>query len=267
MLLSIPEVSAGPRDPMPRAERIRRARSFAGVAAEYDRGRPGYPPEAIDWILGVEPLDVLDLGAGTGKLTEGLAVRHRVFAVEPLAEMRELLARRLPDVRVLEGSAEAVPLAALSVDAVVVGAAFHWFDHERALAEILRVLRRPGVLGLLGNSFDTSVPWEAELRAILGPAALGRRGHWPDPERLLELFAEVEDREYAHSQPVTRARLQDYASSRSGFATLAPALREQRLQEIDRLWARTPELEGAVQAPLRWITRARRCRLAQSKRQ
>jgi hypothetical protein len=115
------------------------------------------------------------------------------------------------------------------------------------------------VLGLLGNSFDTSVRWQAELREILGPATLGRRGHWPDPERLLELFAEVEDRQFAHSQPVTLARLRDYASSRSGFATLAPEERERRLREIDRLWARTPELEGG-EGTLRWIARVERCR-------
>src|SRR5579875_999780 len=162
-----------------RASRAARASSFAGVAEEYDRGRPGYPREAIAWLLGGAsaandgPLEVLDLGAGTGKLTEALlAAGHRVVAVEPLAQMREILAARAPAARVLGGAAEALPLADASVDAVAVGAAFHWFERDAALAEIARVLRAPGVLGLLGNAFEISEPWVARVRAILGPPAL-----------------------------------------------------------------------------------------------
>ena len=95
------------------------------MANEYDRGRPGYPPEAIEWLLGVESLDVLDLGAGTGKLTGALLdAGHRVIAVEPLAEMRAILTSSLPAARALAGTAERLPLADDSVDAVTVGAAF-----------------------------------------------------------------------------------------------------------------------------------------------
>jgi SAM-dependent methyltransferase len=248
------------QDGMSAAERSRRARSFASVTEEYERGRPGYPPEAISWILGAEPIDVLDIGAGTGKLTEVLAAGHRAIAVEPLAEMRTLLESRLPTVRVLPGTAESLPLPGASIDAVVVAAAFHWFDHEKALAEIARVLRPPGVLALLGNSFDMSLGWQVELRRILGPGALGRPGHWPDPDRLRQDFTEVEDREFTHTQPMTLARLRDYASSRSGYAVLPEQERERRLEEIDRLWARTPELSEGNQAEVRWITRVRRCR-------
>ncbi len=165
-----------------RASRARRASSFARVADEYDRGRPGYPPEAIAWLLGDAPLDVLDLGAGTGKLTGALlAGGHRVLAVEPLAEMRAILASTLPGARALSGTAEALPLANASVDAVTVGSAFHWFDERLARKEIARVLRRPGVLGLLGNAFDTSPAWVARVREdpraardpTSGPLALG----------------------------------------------------------------------------------------------
>ncbi|HYB22387.1 MAG TPA: class I SAM-dependent methyltransferase, partial [Solirubrobacteraceae bacterium] len=157
------------------AARARRASSFATVADEYERGRPGYPRAAIEWLLGAEPLEVLDLGAGTGKLTGALLdAGHRVIAVEPLAQMRAILAARLPDACVLTGAAEALPLADASVDAVAVGAAFHWFERTAALAEIRRVLRAPGVLGLLGNAFDTSLPWVARVREILGPPALER---------------------------------------------------------------------------------------------
>jgi SAM-dependent methyltransferase len=246
---------------MPPAERDRRARSFAAVAAEYQRGRPGYPREAIAWILGDRSLEVLDVGAGTGKLTEALiAAGHRAIAVEPLEAMRTLLESAVPAARVLEGSAEALPLADASVDVVVVGAAFHWFDHEKALGEIARVLRPPGVLAMLGNSFDTSLQWQAELREILGPATLGRPGHWPESELIHHRFREVDDREFRHSQPVTLGQLRDYATSRSGFAVLSARTREARLEEIDRLWARTPALTGTPEAALRWITVVRRCR-------
>ncbi|HEX3511148.1 MAG TPA: methyltransferase domain-containing protein [Solirubrobacteraceae bacterium] len=245
---------------MPPAERALRARSFGSVAAEYARGRPGYPAELVEWALGPEPLDVLDVGAGTGKLTEAVAARHRVVAIEPLAQMRALLEERLPDVRVVEGSAEELPVAGESVDAVVVGAAFHWFDHEQALAEIARVLRGPSVLVLVGNSFDTSVEWQAELREILGSATLGRPGHWPEPERLARTFAEVDDRDFPHVQQITLAQLRDYASSRSSFAVLPEQVRAERLAEIDALWRRTPALSEAGAAEIRWVARARRCR-------
>ena len=231
------------------------------MADEYERGRPGYPAEAIEWALGTEPLEALDVGAGTGKLTAAVAAAgHRVTAVEPLEEMRKLLEATVPEALVREGMAELLPLDDASVDGVVVGAAFHWFDQERALVEISRVLRPHGVLALLGNSFDPAVSWQAELRRILGPATLGRPGHWPAPDSLGTLFAEVDDGSFPHSQPTDLARLRDYASSRSGFAVLEDAVRAERLGEIDALWERTPELASSSGAELRWLTRVRRCR-------
>ena len=126
-------MSAHERQDVAPASRQQRASSFARVADEYERGRPGYPREAIEWLLGYEPLDVLDLGAGTGKLTSALlAAGHRVLAVEPLAEMRAILTSSLPDAQALAGTAEALPLADASVDAVTVGSAFHWFDERLA---------------------------------------------------------------------------------------------------------------------------------------
>ena len=243
------------------SERRARASSFATVAGEYERGRPGYPPEAIDWLLGASALRVLDLGAGTGKLTAAVLARgHAVIAVEPLAEMRAILQERLPAARVIAGSAEELPLAERSVDAVVVGAAFHWFDQERALAEIARVLRGGGILGLLGNAFDVSLPWVAALRSILGPPALERPGHWPEADALRERFGEVEDSAFAHEQEVDLAMLRDLASSRSSVATLAPAQRSELLARIDRLWEERDELRGRERVGLPWIARVRRCR-------
>ena len=169
---------------MPATERELRARSFGSVVAEYQRGRPSYPRAAIDWLLGDQPLDVLDLGAGTGKLTDGTALRagHRVTAVEPLEQMRELLITRLPHVRTLEGSRRVTCRCQDSERGRRrrSGAAFHWFEHAvRRSQRSCRVLRAPGgVLGLLGNAFDTSVPWVAErARRSSGDSAIERP--WP----------------------------------------------------------------------------------------
>jgi SAM-dependent methyltransferase len=238
-----------------------RARSFAAVAAEYERGRPEYPPAAIEWLLGGVPLDVLDLGAGTGKLTAGLLeAGHRVTAVEPLTEMRAILARRLPAAHVLTGTAERLPLADASVDAVAVGAAFHWFEQQPALAEIARVLRPSGVLGLLGNSFDTSTAWVARVREILGPPAIERPGHWPSTDVLRERFAEIDEREFPHAQRIDRPGLRDLASSRSTLAVMRDAERASVLERLDRLWEQEPELAECQEVELPWLTRVRRCR-------
>jgi SAM-dependent methyltransferase len=238
-----------------------RARSFATVASEYDRGRPEYPRAAIEWLLGTTPLDVLDLGAGTGKLTAGLLdARHRVIAVEPLTEMREILAASLPQAQVLAGTAEQLPLEDASVDAVVVGAAFHWFEQEPALAEIARVLRPPGILGLLGNGFDTSTAWVARVREILGPPAIERPGHWPSEQLLHERFTEIDDCDFRHVQRIDRTGLRDLASSRSTLAVMSAVERQGILESLDRLWEQEPELVGRNEAELPWRTRVRRCR-------
>jgi ubiquinone/menaquinone biosynthesis C-methylase UbiE len=242
------------------ASRAERASSFGRVADEYERGRPGYPREAIEWLLGSSPLEVLDLGAGTGKLTSALLdAGHRVIAVEPLEEMRAILTSRLPAARAMAGTAEQLPLGDASVDAVTVGSAFHWFDHGVALAEIARVLRPPGVLGLLGNGFDVSVPWVARLREILGPPAMERRGHWPSVEDLGDRFAAVEDREFPHQQLIDRQGLRDLAVSRSSIALLAPAQRESVLASLDEVWEQEPELLERTDVLLPWRARARRC--------
>ena len=245
---------------MPAGDRAARAVSFATVAAEYERGRPGYPREAIDWLLGTAPLEVLDLAAGTGKLTEAvLGAGHRVLAVEPLEAMRAILQDRLPAAEVLTGRAEQLPIEAASVDAVVVGAAFHWFDQRPALDEVTRVLRRPGVLGLLGNAFDTSTPWTGALREILGPPAIQRPRHWPSRETLLERFEDIQDEHFPHTQIVTLAMLCDLALSRSSIAILPAEQRDSVFARIEKLWRESPELADATEAPLPWVSRARRC--------
>ena len=133
----------------------RRELSFDRVADVYERTRPDYPPAILDAL----PLDgdaaVLDLGAGTGKLTRVLAARYReVTAVEPLPNMRAILQRVVPTAAALPGSAEEIPLEDASVDGVFAAQAFHWFDKERALPEIARVLRPGGVFAIVWNQPD-----------------------------------------------------------------------------------------------------------------
>src|SRR5712691_5874982 len=129
--------------------------AFSDVADAYARARPDYPDEAVRWLAGDEPHDIVDLGAGTGKLTRSLvALGHRVTAVEPLDEMRAQLVAALPGTIALAGSAEAIPCPDASADVVSCAQAFHWFAHDAALPEIARVLRPGGRLALVWNSRD-----------------------------------------------------------------------------------------------------------------
>ena len=158
------------------ADKAARARSFAAAADAYERARPGYPDAAIDWLVPEGARTVLDLGAGTGKLTRSLAARALdVIAVEPLAEMRANLACGAARVRALEGTAEEIPLEDDSVDAITVAQAWHWVDPERATAEAARVLRPGGTLGLIWNRRDERIDWVARIGEVMG--SQGRRDH------------------------------------------------------------------------------------------
>jgi SAM-dependent methyltransferase len=145
-------------------------------AEDYERGRPGWPGKVVD-LPGLPPTAiVLDLGAGTGKLTRLLvSAFDRVIAVEPADAMRGILERRCPNAESLAGTGQRIPLADASVDAVFAAQAFHWFDDERAVAEIARVLRPRGVLVLMWNL--PAGPWEPSTAAA--EELLTRRG--PNP--------------------------------------------------------------------------------------
>ncbi|MET9023134.1 class I SAM-dependent methyltransferase [Actinopolymorpha sp. NPDC004070] len=177
-----------PADP---TQRERRAESFGASAAAYAEFRPSYPEAAVRWALepvaGDDVVRVLDLAAGTGKLTEvvrGLGVE--VVAVEPDDAMLAELHRRLPDVLALHGTAEAIPAPDGAFDAVVVGQAFHWFDRDRALVEIARVLRPGGVLATLWNLHDDGVAWVAGLNEVV--QALGSVRETRESPMRQELF-------------------------------------------------------------------------------
>lgn len=182
-----------------------RARAFGGVADAYDRARPSYPIQAVRWLLEPGCLDVIDIGAGTGKLTSMLVAEgHRVVAVEPLAPMRAKLTRALPAVRVLAGRAEDIPAADRCADVVVVGQAFHWFDAAPALKEIAHVLRPGGILGLLWNFRDRSQAWMRELAAVAGQDGLPE-GWTRELERFARVTA-VERRDFGLTIPSIATR-------------------------------------------------------------
>ncbi|KJK38713.1 methyltransferase type 11 [Lentzea aerocolonigenes] len=158
----------------------RRADSFGAQAEAYAEHRPDYPVAAIRWALEPlgtsERLDVLDLAAGTGKLTAGLVAEgHRVTAVEPNEQMLSELVRRVHDVRALPGHAEHIPVPDSTVDAVFVATAFHWFDQEKALPEIARVLRPGGVLAAMWLETEDDVPWLKDFQQVSNTSVESQR--------------------------------------------------------------------------------------------
>jgi SAM-dependent methyltransferase len=212
------------------SERDAYARSFGSVADLYEASRPEYADGAVDWVAERLPLrEVLDLAAGTGKLTRQLVARGaRVVAVEPDPEMRAVFARVLPGVPVRDGRGEAIPLADASVDVVAVGQAFHWFEAEAALAEMHRVTRPGGGFALLWNRWSEHDPILSRFDALLAPYRPPGTGKGVDGER----------RSFEQGRRLTRAELVGWAESTSGFV-VAP-------REVqDRLRAGMSEIVGA----------------------
>jgi SAM-dependent methyltransferase len=219
------------------------AAGFGAEAVAYERARPGYPGGAIDLLtaeLGIgSGRRVLDLAAGTGKLTRLLVGRGAdVVAVEPVAAMRAQLQRTLPDVEVLDGAAEAVPLPDADVDVVTVAQAFHWFDRAAALAEIARVLRPGGGLAMLWNQRDESVPWVAELSEIIhGGRDLPYEDgiDWAGVVAATGCFTPLRVRRRAHEQVLDVDGLVERVRSTSFIAVLGPdeqAEVEQRVRQL-----------------------------------
>ena len=237
-----------------------RAGSFGAAAAAYDRARPSYPEAAVDWILPAGARRVLDLGSGTGKLARHLHARGLdVVAVEPSDGMRAQFSQGLPDVPVLAGSAERIPLPDNSVDAVVVGQAWHWFDAERAVAEVARVLAPGGQLGLVWNIRDEQEDWVARLGRILhdpGERDKDRTGGITSPP-----FGPVQRLTVRWAHRISRAGLLDLVSSRSYIATMPPAQRELVLAEVGELAGTHPALAGREEFPLPYVTECFRAAL------
>jgi SAM-dependent methyltransferase len=242
----------------------RRGSSFGSVAAAYAEHRPGYPVAAVRWCVApvgrdIRSLRVLDLGAGTGKLTALLVeLGAEVTAVEPDPAMREELARGLPSVRALAGSAEQIPLPDASVDAVLCGQSLHWFNLSRALPEIARVLVAGGTLGALWNSDDDRVPWVAGLQDAAGgaasPALSRRRSEAASfgPQQFgAALFTPTERAEFANSQPLTAATLVELIGTHSQFIVMEPEERARTLATVrDYLASRPETAAGPFELPM-----------------
>ncbi|WP_421120757.1 class I SAM-dependent methyltransferase [Aquihabitans daechungensis] len=169
------------------------AEGFGAGAAAYEQGRPSYADDLVAWLvdrLGIAPgRAVVDLAAGTGKLTRLLAATGAdLIAIEPVDAMRDQLVQACPGVDALSGTAESIPLPDSSVDALTVAQAFHWFDPPVALAEIARVLRPGGVLGIAFNERDTREPWVADLSKLI---RWDERQRWRVPYTVEVDWAEV----------------------------------------------------------------------------
>ena len=243
------------------------ATAFSSSAAQYERGRPGYPPGVIELLtgaLGVGPGSrVLDLAAGTGKLTRQLvATGAEVVAVEPLAEMRAELERAVPRARSLAGSAEAIPLDDASVEVVTVAQAFHWFEPVVALAEIARVLRPGGWLFLVWNEGDHRDPLTNELLGAM--RAAGSRPETVERDWRIVLdesgrFEPARRGRFRWRAPVTHAEALASVESRSYVSALPPEQRLPFLAGIAELLAGWPEpFEHAYATEAHW------CRLSPS---
>jgi SAM-dependent methyltransferase len=186
----------------------------------------------VEWLVGTDPVSVLELGAGTGKLTEVLVeLGHDVFATDPDDRMLDILSRRLPDVRATVGSAEQIPVPDRSYDVVVAGQSFHWFDLEKALPEIARVLRPEGRIALVWNLRDERIPWVRRLSRLLGRQDSERTDLVSDLDESA-MFSAIDDKVFRHWHVVDRETIQDLMLSRSHVAALDPAAREDKVREI-----------------------------------
>ena len=235
-------------------DRFRHASSFGTAAAAYAEHRPDYAQAAVRWALRPAPGPrVLDLGAGTGKLTATLvAAGADVVAVEPEPSMLSELRSALPTVRALSGSAEEIPLPDASVDAVVAGNAMHWFDMDAAGPEIARVLAPGGVLAGLWNVLDDRVDWVAGLARISGSAAIGPRdtpaswraetkgAHVPRTGETAR-FGFAEQAEFPHVQRRTADSLVATLATRAGMLVMPDDEREIALGRIRAFLASRPE--------------------------
>jgi SAM-dependent methyltransferase len=225
-------------------------RGFEAAADAYERGRPAYPARVVEWLgaeLDLQPgRTVLDVGAGTGKLTRLLVASGAdVAAVEPVAAMRAVLEQVVPDARVLDGTAEVLPVGSESVDAIAVAQAFHWFDVPRTLSEFRRVLRPGGRLALIWNRRRLEQPLHREISAIIDPyhgdTPSHQRGAWRAPLVASALFVPAGELEVPYEQELDVDGLVDRVGSTSFIAALPECERSAVLGRVRELALGWPE--------------------------
>lgn len=244
------------------SRRAEMATSFGAAASTYQQGRPGYPDEAVAWMLAaVAPgARVADVGAGTGKLTATIAaLGFDVVAVDPDASMLDELHAALPEVPAFVGSAEHLPLDDASTAAVVLGQAWHWVEPAAACSEVARALRPGGTLGLIWNIRDERVAWVAALTDIVNHSA-AERIILRDEVSVLAPFGEQERYSVEWSRPMTRERLEQMVRSRSYYLAGDDARRTAIDGGIAELFDSLPELADGGEIDLPYTTHVRRAR-------
>jgi SAM-dependent methyltransferase len=233
------------------------ALSFGPAAHRYERGRPPYPAAALDWLLPDGAPRVLDLGAGTGKLTRQIHGRGLpVTAVDPSEGMLAELRRVLPDVPAHLGSAERIPLPDDSVDAVVVAQAWHWMDPVHAPAEVARVLSPGGRLGLVWNLRDKATDWVHRLDRLIGTAEDQLSPRIGPP------FGPAETREFRWTHRLGPDELLDLVASRSHIILMRSDERAAVLAQVRQLLITHPDLVGRTEFDLPYATLCVRASLA-----
>lgn len=214
---------------------------FGSASDVYERARPSYPAPAVEHLCAALHLTagsrVLDLAAGTGKLTRLLAAHDLdLRAVEPSASMREQFTRRVPTVPVVDGTAEHIPFDDASFDALVVAQAFHWFDHDRALEEIARVLRPGGGLGIIRNERDEHVHWVRAMSEAMRWHTEAPRLHAAAFGEIIaehsQRFEPVRHEQFAFVQELTRDGIVDRAASASYVVAMEPPERAALLEQV-----------------------------------
>jgi SAM-dependent methyltransferase len=242
------------------AEHAENAASFDRAAEAYERGRPEYPAEAVDWLLPAGAATVLDLGAGTGKLTRALTARGLdVIAIDPSPRMLDQLRSAVPDAVVHQGSAEDIPLADASVDAILVAQAWHWVDQDKALPSVARVLRPGGTLGLVWNIRDERAGWVERLTKVM---------HQAEGEAFIESgairqgpFGEMETAQFEWSRDFTRDEIFDLVNSRSYVITASADERGRILDGVADLLDNDPDVGGQTSWTMPYVTHCFRMRL------
>lgn len=245
---------------------------FGSEAEAYERARPGYPPEVVAWaveVLGIaRGRRIADLAAGTGKFTRLLVpLGADLVAIEPVAGMRSVLHRELPDVAVMGATAEATALRDGSLDALTVAQAFHWFDAPRALEEFHRVLRPGGRIALVWNARDRTVDWVDQLWSVMD--RVEKRAPWRRHDEWRESafvdtpwFQPLHEATFHHTQVLTVDGVIDRFRSVSHVASMAPGAQDAVLGEVRDVLASHPDTRGRdeVAIPYRvdcyWAQRA-----------
>jgi SAM-dependent methyltransferase len=248
------------------------ARGFGDSAESYEKARPTYPSDAVEWLtanLRVGPgARVCDLAAGTGKLTRALAgTGAALIAVEPVAGMRSVLHRELPGVATLGAVAEALPFPSQTLDGVVVAQAFHWFDAALSLGELHRAIRPSGRLGLIWNAWDGSVPWIDQIHQVVadaGSTEQWQRGHWSREWVVQAIdghggFSTVERARFPHGQLLTIDGVVERVATTSHIASASAADRDRTLAAVREILDGDPRTRGREQLHFAYVVDAYWC--------